>query len=209
MENLYNNLSVWVQAHGLHGIFLFMLVESGGVPFPTELGFIAAQGLILNHAKSYLECYLWIVSGHLVGAGLSYHLGLAGDSALARYLAHKQGVMDAREKMQKWFARYGALAVLFGRLVGQVRPWASFIAGLARVPMLTFWVWTVIGTLIFTAVTMWVTMVGMEFWRKHPEWGTPLIVGMLVVFYGLPAYKLVEHLIRHLKRRRQLASDDD
>lgn len=209
MEQWYYNLFIWVQAHGLHGVFLFMAIESGGVPFPTELGFIAAQGLITSHDKSWWEAYAWIVMGHLVGAGFSYHLGRASDSALARYLAHKRGVMHTCEWLQRWYTRYGALTVLAGRLIGHVRPWASFAAGLSRVPETTFWLWTVLGTLVFTAVTMWITAVGWQFCMTHAAWRMPVIVGMLVVFYGLPAYKLVEHLVRRYQRRRQLSIDDD
>ena len=44
MAHLYVALFEWVQAYGLFGATLFMLVESAGAPFPTELGFIASQG---------------------------------------------------------------------------------------------------------------------------------------------------------------------
>jgi membrane protein DedA with SNARE-associated domain len=87
--------------------------------------------------------------------------------------------------------------------VGHVRPWASFVAGLSQVPAGTFWLWTVIGSLIFTAAAMWVTAVGWQFWLTHAQWRTPLIVGMMVLFYGLPAYKLAEHFIKRRRRRAQ------
>jgi membrane protein DedA with SNARE-associated domain len=203
MEHLYLALYQWVQAWGLPGAFLFMVAESAGAPFPTELGFITAQGLIVAHATTYWAAFVWIASGHLVGSAISFYLGRATGNALSRRLAKRPSVMHAREKLQVWYTRYGALTILFGRLVGQVRPWASFVAGLSQVPQLTFWVWTVVGTVAFTAITMWVTAVGMQFWLAHPQWGTPLIVGMLVIFYGLPAYKLVEHLIKRYRRRKQ------
>ena len=208
MEQWYTNLFLWVQAHGLSGVFLFMLIESAGVPFPTELGFIAAQGLILAHTKPLWEAYAWIVAGHLVGAGCSYYLGRAGDTALSRYLSHKPSVIHTRDWLQRWYARYGALTILFGRLVGQVRPWASFVAGVAGVPQTLFWLWTTVGTLIFVAITMYVTAVGWQFWQAHAVWRVPLLVGMLLVFYGLPLYKMVEHLVRRLRHRGQLATDD-
>jgi membrane protein DedA with SNARE-associated domain len=207
MEQWYTNLFIWVQAHGLSGVFLFMLVESAGVPFPTELGFIAAQGLIVSHLRPLWLAYFWIVAGHLVGSALGYYLGRAGDNAVSRYLAHKPSVVKTREWLQKWYTRYGALTILFGRLVGQVRPWASFVAGVAGVPQGLFWLWTTIGTLVFVAITMYVTAVGWQFWQTHAAWRAPLLVGMLVVFYGLPAYKLVESLIRRYRRRRQSASN--
>ena len=203
MAHFYAVLLLWAQAHGLHGVFVFMLVESAGVPFPTELGFITAQGMLDAHMCGYWMAYAWIAGGHLVGSGISYHLGCASDSALTRYLAHKPGVVAVQGKMQKWYAKYGPLAILFGRLVGQVRPWTSFVAGLSRVPMLPFWLWTFVGTLAYTFCSMWVTAVGYKYWQAHRELGGPMIAIMLTIFYGLPVYKGIEHLVkRHLRHRR-------
>lgn len=202
MEHFYSLLLQWAQFHGLWGVAAFMAVESGGMPFPTELGFITAQGMLGANLCPLWKAYVWIVGGHLVGAGVSYHLGRAGDSALCRYLSHRPSVIAAHEKVQRWYARYGAMAVLFGRLVGQVRPWSSFLAGLARVPALTFWLWTILGTMIFTAVAMWMTAVGFKYWQAHREMGVPIVVVLMVIFYGLPVYKGLEQLVKHLKRRR-------
>lgn len=203
MESIYAALYQWVQAYGLPGVFLFMLVENLGVPFPTELGFLTAHSLVVSGAVPYWIAFLWIVSGHLLGAGVSFYLGRATGSALTRRLSEKPGVMRAREKLEGWYARYGALTVLFGRLEGHVRPWASFIAGLSQVRTSTFWLWTVIGSCIFTAVTMWVTAVGWQFWATHAAWRIPIVIGVLLIFYGLPVYKLVEHLVRSWRRRRE------
>lgn len=202
MEHLYAALLEWVQLHGLHGIFVFMLVESAGMPFPTELGFITAQAMLDAHQCGYWEAFAWIAAGHVAGAGISYHLGRAGDSALTRYLAHKPGVVAVQEKMQRWYGKYGPLAVLLGRLIGQVRPWSSFVAGLARVPVLPFYLWTLVGTLAFTAITMWVTAVGYAYWRAHPHLGGPMVAVMMVIFYGLPVYKGIEHFVKRHRRRR-------
>lgn len=203
MDQIYAALYHWVQAHGLVGAFVFMAVESVGVPLPTELAFITAQALIVSDAAPYWEAFSWIAGGHLVGSGISFYLGRATNNALARRLARRPSVTTARAQLQGWYARYGPPTILFGRLVGQVRPWASFVAGLSQVPALTFWLWTVVGVIIYTAAAMWVTAVGTQFWLAHARWRAPLIVGMLVVFYGLPAYKLVEHLIKRLRRRGQ------
>jgi len=202
MEHLYLVLFQWLQTYGMPAASLFMVAESAGAPVPTELGFITAQGLILSHTVSCLEAFLWIAAGHLVGSGLSFYLGRATDNALSRKLANRRSVMAVREKLQGWYARYGALTVLFGRLEGHVRPWASFVAGLSGVRQTTFWLWTVVGSLAFTAMAMWVTVVGWQFWLTHAQWRTPLIVVMLLVFYGIPLYKIVEHLIKRRRRRK-------
>jgi alkaline phosphatase len=202
MEQLYLSLWQWVQAYGLPGVLVFMAAENVGAPLPTALAFITAQGIVHAQGATYWEVSLWIVAGQFLGAGISYHAGRATDGALARYLSHRKGLMGACAKMQKWYERYGVLSLLFGRLEGHVRPWASFVAGLSRVPPVTFWLWTIVGTLIFTAVTMWVTAVGMKYWLAHPQWRVPIIIVILLAFYAVPAYKLIEHLIRGYRRRQ-------
>jgi len=209
MAHFYSALLLWAQAHGLHGVFVFMLVESAGVPFPTELGFITAQGMLDAHMCSYWVAFAWIAAGHLGGAAISYHLGRASDSAISRYLAHKPAVVAVHEKMQKWFVKYGPLAILFGRLIGQVRPWSSFVAGLARVPIWPYYLWTLVGTLAYTAITMWVTAVGYTFWRAHPQLGGPMVAIMMVIFYGLPLYKGIEHFVKRHRRHKAAKLADD
>ncbi len=202
MADFYSTLWAWLQVHGMYGVALFMAAESAGAPVPTELGFITAQGLVGARAVSWWQAFAWINAGHLLGAAASYYLGRASDNTLARFLAHRQGFMEARGRMQHWYRKYGPLAILFGRLIGHVRPWASFVAGLAGVPLPQFCLWTVLGTAIFTAVTMWVTLYGWQFWMAYPEWRVPLVVGMLALFYGLPLAKLIQHLVTRRRRRR-------
>ena len=207
MEHFYAVLGAWAQTHGLWGVALFMAGESGGLPVPTGLGFVAAQGMIDHDLCAWWEAFLWIVGGHMVGAGFTYYLGIAGDSALARYFSHKPPVVRARTKMQDWYARYGPLAILFGRLIGQVRPWASFVAGLARVPLGPFLLWTLLGTAVYSAVTMWVTEVGWKLWMQYPAWRVPAVVALLVLFYGLPLYHVARRLyLRRRARQRAAAS---
>lgn len=198
--HLYALLLHWVQGYGLPGTFVFMAAESAGVPFPTQFGFLVAEGLVGAGVTSYWTAFAIIVSGHLLGAGASFYLGRAADNALTRRLACRPSVMHARTQLQGWYSRYGALTVLFGRLEGHVRPWASFVAGMSQVSQGTFWLWTVIGTIIYSAVAMWITKYGWALWNAHPHTRVPIVVVVLLCFYGVPLYKLIEHLIKRRKK---------
>ena len=88
MESIYHDLFVWVQAHGMHGVFLFMVIENLGVPFPTELGFLTAQGLVSAGYASYVSAFLVITAGHLFGAGVTYYSGRAGHGYLVNRFSH-------------------------------------------------------------------------------------------------------------------------
>ncbi|MHB8995358.1 MAG: DedA family protein [Armatimonadota bacterium] len=202
MENLYPSLIQWVQANGLNGVFVAMLVESGGVPFPTALGYLTAQGMVESNRCTYWEAFAAIAGGHLLGSTISYSLGRASDTALSRRLAHRPEVVAVHGKMRHWYARYGPVAILLGRLIGQVRSWSSFAAGLSRVPVLLFALWATIGTLILTATTMWITAIGYAYWQANRHLTIPMVLVLLIIFYGLPAYKLVGHLVKRRRARR-------
>jgi membrane protein DedA with SNARE-associated domain len=203
IHSVYGDLWMWVQAHGMAGVWVFMFVENMGVPFPTELGYIAAQSLIANHIIPLWWGYTVIVLGHLSGAAVTYYAGRASHSALGRWFTHRKRLMRVREKLQTWYERFGPLTILFGRLVGQVRPWSSLVAGMANVPPGVFWLWTVIGTLVYTALAMYVTVWGFDLWARFPALRVPLIVAVLVIFYGSMLYALIYRWIaRHYRRRK-------
>jgi membrane protein DedA with SNARE-associated domain len=202
MHGLYQGLWVWVQAHGMHGVFAFMFLENLAIPFPTELGFITAQGLINTHFATYPSAYLVIVFGHLCGAAVTYYSGRAGHGFLVARFAHSPRLVKARELMEKWYARWGSLTVLAGRLLGQVRPWSSLIAGMAKVPPLQFWLWTVIGTMIYAASAMWFTIWGWYFWRMFPWIRVPALIVMFGIFYGVSGFAVVREYVRRHRRRK-------
>ncbi len=205
MEGIHAVLYEWVRAHGMIGVSVFMLIENACVPFPTELGFIVAQGLVHAGHNSYWEAFAFIMAGHLVGSGGSYYLGRAGDNAIVRRFAGSPRMMRARTKLRGWYAHHGALAVLFGRLVGQVRPWASLVAGMSGVPPLKFWVWTVVGTAIYAPLAMWATAWGWDMWGRYPGLRVPAIIVTLFVFYGAAAIGLGVELLRRYRKRHRAA----
>jgi membrane protein DedA with SNARE-associated domain len=192
----------WVQAHGMGGVYLFMVVENVAIPFPTELGFITAQAMVAGRLVPFWYAWAVIVAGHLSGSAVTYYAGRKGDNVLVRRFGHSRTMMHVREKMQIWYGKYGALAVLFGRLVGQVRPWASLAAGMGGVRQGTFWLWTTVGSMLYAALAMWVTKVGWEWTVKYPQWRVPAIIVMLIVFYGVAGTGLTVKWWQRRQRRR-------
>lgn len=201
MDDLYAELLRWLQTHGMLGVFLFMVVENLAVPFPAALGYIVAQGLISAGYFSHLSAFMVINAGHLTGAGITYYSGRAGHGFLVRRFSHSRRLMRAREVLQTWYGRYGVLTILAGRLIGHVRPWASLVAGMAHVPPFQFWLWTLIGSLIHTALAMLFTVWGWRLWVAYPWIRVPAVLLVLVLFYGLSLGGVLREVLR--RRRRQ------
>jgi membrane protein DedA with SNARE-associated domain len=96
------------------------------------------------------------VAGNVVGAWVVYCIGLYGGRPFidryGKYVLLRHEHIDLTER---WFARYGALAVLFCRIIPGVRSFVSLPAGVARMPLWSFTLYTMLGCMPFVAVLAW------------------------------------------------------
>ena len=135
---------------GYPGLFLLVVAESTLVPVPSTLvfpfaGFLAAKGVFS------LPVVLIINSvGALVGSGLSYWIGAAGGKPLllkyGKYILIRKKDIETTEK---WFANHGKATILIARFVPVVRHIISLPAGIARMPLVPFFVQTFVGATLW------------------------------------------------------------
>lgn len=140
---------------GYFGIAFLMFMENLFPPIPSELimplaGFTIAQGKM-----DFLPAIAAGVIGTVVGALPWYYIGFWVGEESIRRLADRYGrwiTVSGKDidQANAWFTRHGITAVLFCRLVPGIRTLISLPAGLNRMPLLPFLVYTTIGT------TLWV-----------------------------------------------------
>jgi membrane protein DedA with SNARE-associated domain len=148
------------EAVGYIGVALWVAIESVIIPIPSELvlpfaGFLAAFPEHIEPLTNAPWNVALIVAfgtlGAVVGALVAYAIGYwGGRPFLVRYGRYLLIDPEDLDKTEAWFARYGAAAAFFGRLVPVVRSLVSFAAGVARMPLLPFVVFTALGSLPFT-----------------------------------------------------------
>lgn len=139
------------------GVFLLMVAENVFPPIPSELimpfaGYAAADGelsligvMIAGVAGSLLGTTLWYIPARM--------LGLARFRRLCNWFGRVAAITEADIDMaDRWFARYGLWAVLFGRLVPAIRTLISVPAGLAAMPFGMFIAISAIGTAAWTGI---------------------------------------------------------
>lgn len=141
-------------------IFLFMAIESSFIPFPSEIvmipaGFLAARGELSLHAPAAdlaLACAAGVL-GSLVGAYFNYYLSATlGEPFLRRYGRWFFLKPAALDRACEVFNRYGALTTFVCRLVPVIRQLISIPAGLARMPLGAFTLFTGLGAGIWTVL---------------------------------------------------------
>ncbi len=194
-------LQEWIRAHGAVGIFAFIAVENLGVPWPTMLAFLVAIDLVHQGQLSFIAATALCTGGHVAGSCVGYAIARAGDSVLMRRLKRGSGMRKALERLDRWYASHGQITVFGARLVGQVRPWASFAAGLGDVRLLPFIAWTAFGSAIQVAIALKLTDVGFIIWDAHPQLRVAMVTVTAVVFWGIFVYGAGRYL-RDRHRRR-------
>ena len=143
---------------GYIGIFLLMAVESSFVPFPSEIVLIPAGYLASKGDMSVAAIMGSALCGSLLGAFVNYYLALTlGRKMLKRYGKYFFIKESALDKMDEFFAKHGHISTFTGRLIPGIRQLISIPAGLAKMNVVEFSLYTSLGAGIWAFV---LTMLG-------------------------------------------------
>ena len=141
-------------------ITLLMAIESSFIPFPSEVVVPPAAWLAADPASG-MNVYLVVVFatlGAMLGAVINYYLAMwLGRPIIYKFANSRFGHMclidePAVKKAEAYFDERGALSTFIGRLIPAVRQLISIPAGLARMKMSTFLLFTALGAGIWNAI---------------------------------------------------------
>lgn len=182
LHELVDWVLVTVDGWGYSGIFILMTIESSLIPFPSEVVLIPAGYLAYQGAMSLPMIMLSAVLGSLLGAFLNYGFALlVGRPFLERYGKYFFVRPTLLHKTDAFFERHGAISTFTGRLVPGIRQLISLPAGLARMRVGTFAVYTGIGAGLWSAV-----LIALGFFIGGNEQliqeNLPLVTGVVLVF---------------------------
>lgn len=193
---------VTVDGWGYTGIFILMAIESSLIPFPSEVVLIPAGYLAYQGSMSLPMIMLSAVLGSLLGAFFNYGFALlVGRPFLERYGKYFFVRPTLLHKTDAFFERHGAISTFTGRLVPGIRQLVSLPAGLARMRVGTFAVYTGIGAGLWSAV-----LVALGFFiggnEQLIEDNLPLVTAGALAFVGITLAGY------YVWQRRQPASPD-
>ena len=159
-----DSLAALAPTWGLLFIFVFMAIESSFIPFPSEVvmipaGFLAARGeLGLGSPMVAVLVALAVgVLGSLAGAYVNYYLALwVGKPFLEKYGKWFFLKPAALERACEVFNKYGAATTFVCRMVPAIRQLISIPAGIARMPLGSFTLFTALGAGVWTAILAFV-----------------------------------------------------
>jgi len=170
-------VSQFVATYGLLAVFVLMVGESCGLPFPSEV-IMPTAGLLA--AGGHMNLVAAIIAGaaaNLVGSLIAYVLAARfGEPLLlgpGRYVGIRRHHLEMADG---WFQRWGLPAVLIGRVLPVIRTYISFPAGLARINLTWFSVLTFVGALPWVAA---LTLVGYLLGKNYDRISGPLEKGAI------------------------------
>lgn len=151
LDQIISAVATWIvaviSAAGYLGVVVLMAIESACIPLPSEVimpfaGYLVSVGkfsLIAAATAGALGCNLGSTVAYYVAAN-------GGRKAIERWGAYILFSPHELRRAEQFFARYGAVTVFVGRLLPVVRTFIAFPAGLARMPMLKFQIYTFLGS---------------------------------------------------------------
>lgn len=157
LESLYTAL-------GYAGVVVAMTVESAAIPVPSEIilpfaGWMVTRGLLepfTGAGWTYWGAVGAGLIGNTLGSLLSYGIGRAGGRPLleryGRYVLISRHDLDTADR---WFARWGEATVLVSRMLPIVRTFISVPAGVARMPVWRFLLFSIVGALPWIMLLVW------------------------------------------------------
>jgi membrane protein DedA with SNARE-associated domain len=191
-----------ISAMGYGGVVLLMAIESACIPLPSEIimpfsGYLVSKG----------EMNLWLVSlagavGCVLGSLVAYWVGMYGGRPFiekyGRYVLLSRHDLDIADR---WFAHYGEAIVFVSRLLPAIRTFIAFPAGVARMNLTRFVIYTFAGSLPWCLGLAYVGQKLGEQWDKDDTLKTwfhrfDFLIGIVVL---LAVVWWVWRHIRHLR----------
>lgn len=140
-------------------VFLFMVIESSFIPFPSEV--VVPPAAYLAMQQGNMNVYMVVAcatGGALVGALVNYFLALwIGRPIVHAFADSRLGhacLLDKEKviKAEAYFDKYGAASTFIGRLIPAVRQLISIPAGIARMNLGVFCIFTALGALVWNII---------------------------------------------------------
>jgi membrane protein DedA with SNARE-associated domain len=195
-----------IEATGYLGVMLLMAIESACVPLPSEL-IMPFAGYLVSQGK--MNLYLAATAGALgcnLGSVVAYEAGKRG----GRPLVEKWGKYlligpDELDMADRFFQRWGSPAVFIGRLLPVIRTFIAFPAGVARMKLVPFHIYTFAGSWPFCFALAWLGKWLGEEWHGNPKVSAAFHSAsgtIAVILFGLGVW-YVWHRVRAIRRAKQ------
>ncbi len=194
--NIINSLGYW-------GIGGGMLIESACIPLPSEVVLPLAGHMVANGSINLLGANVAVATGSLAGSYIAYAVGYYGGRPfILRYGKYFFVSEKHFYHAEKTFNKYGAAAVFFGRLLPVIRTFISLPAGIARMDIKKFTLYSLIGMIPWNFILIYL---GYVFGQRYETVIRPIFKRFEYGVIGIIAVIILAILFRFVFKRKRSA----
>jgi membrane protein DedA with SNARE-associated domain len=147
---IFNTIVNLLNQTGYLGVFLLMVMESATLPVPSEVVLPLAGYLVYKAQLEFWSTVVVATIGSLVGTMVDFGIGYyLGRPAVLRYGRIVRFSEKRLETTERWFASHGKSVVLLARFVPLLRTLIAFPAGIVRMDVKRFLVYSAVGILVW------------------------------------------------------------
>ncbi|MGA8070019.1 MAG: DedA family protein [Halobacteriota archaeon] len=202
LETLSNFVISVIERLGYTGVFVAMGLESACIPLPSEVIMPFAGFVVWKGELTLIGVALAGTAGSLAGSLVAYSVGAYGGlPVLERYGKYVLIRKSELDRAHAWFGRYGETAVLVSRVLPIVRTFISLPAGVARMDVKKFSLYTVLGSLPWCFGLAYVGVLLGPHWSDLEALFRYLDIVVIAGIIGLVGY-LIYHRKRIVSRMR-------
>lgn len=185
---------------GYGGVFAATALEYGCFPVSSEIllpfiGYMASQG-----RQNLFLTILFATGGGVVGSLCCYLIGRAGGQIMERLAERFQTIAMGIEKAQTVFRKYGAASVFLARVFPIARTYISFPAGMAKMPVLPFCIYSALGAFLWNTALI----SGGYFLCSHWEGCRTFFENHHLFFLAMPIGIIIFLIIRQKRRNSKM-----
>ncbi len=185
---------------GYAGIFLMMFLESSFFPFPSEVAMIPAGYLAHQGQMSLVLVWCAGTAGSLAGAVFNYYLCYFFGRELVLKYGKYVGITKVKmRKFEAFFKRHGEISTFNCRLIPGIRQYISLPAGLAKMNLFKFSLYTTLGAGIWVAILL---AVGYYLGKNYDKSAFSHIVVALLAAVGLLTALYIVYVKRLSKKSK-------
>lgn len=198
-ESIINIATNLIQQAGYPGIGVLMIMESMILPVPSEAVMPFAGFLLADGKFSWFGIIFVSTLGSIIGSLISYWIGAKGGRPLVqrwgKYILVSEHDLEITDR---FFQRRGSLAIFICRFIPVVRHLISIPAGVARMPLGKFCLYTIIGAGIWNSFLTWVGFKLGENWETLRKYTEKIDIILLVIIL----IAITTFIFRHIRTRK-------
>lgn len=175
LETLAHFIISVIESTGYLGIFILMTLESALIPLPSEVTMPFAGYLVTQGKFNFWLVVLAGGIGNLVGSLIAYYIGFFLEESVLHGLVRKYGrfvllTMHDYERAEGWFRSHGEIIAFASRLLPAVRTFISLPAGVAEMNVVRFSIYTLLGSLMWSAFLTFIGVKLGENWHSISDY---------------------------------------